>query len=163
MPFYNRFMLDKSDDRMSTLRRQWQRLLATSPLHIINIASMAGLVAFPNFATYSASKAYLIAFSRALSREVKSSGVKVSVVLPGPVKTQFFENNQLTIDVESSNLIPMMDPEIVARVIFESFICGKQVIVPGVLNKLQSFGLKIIPHSILIPAIGYFSQLMIKE
>jgi len=41
MPFYNKFMLDKSEDRLITLRRQWQRLLTTSPLHIVNIASMS--------------------------------------------------------------------------------------------------------------------------
>ncbi|MBT7616717.1 MAG: pyridoxal phosphate-dependent aminotransferase [Calditrichaeota bacterium] len=41
MPFYNRFMLDRSSDRLATLRRQWKRLLSTSPLHVVNIAAMS--------------------------------------------------------------------------------------------------------------------------
>lgn len=40
MPYYNQYMLDKSEDRMAILRRQWQRLLTSSPLHIVNIAAM---------------------------------------------------------------------------------------------------------------------------
>ncbi len=59
--------------------------------HIINIGSIAG--GFPNqgIAVYSASKAFMDAFTTALYREMHGSGVQVSVVRLGPVKTEFFD------------------------------------------------------------------------
>jgi len=57
--------------------------------HIINIASLAGTVGSPNLAAYCASKAGLICFSDALSKEVRSEGVKVSTISPGSTNTDF--------------------------------------------------------------------------
>lgn len=59
--------------------------------HVINISSIAGC--FPNqgIAAYSASKAYLNAFTTSLHRELRYSGVHASLVLPGPVATEFFD------------------------------------------------------------------------
>jgi short-subunit dehydrogenase len=50
--------------------------------HIINVASLAGLVAIPGSSVYSASKFGVIGFSDALRRELCDSGVKVSVFCP---------------------------------------------------------------------------------
>ncbi len=51
--------------------------------HIVNIASLAGLIGLPYEAVYSASKAGLIAWSNALRQELDGTGVGVSVVSPG--------------------------------------------------------------------------------
>ena len=58
--------------------------------HIVNIGSIAG--GFPNqgVALYSASKAFLDAFTTALYRELRGSGVYASVMRLGPVKTEFY-------------------------------------------------------------------------
>jgi 3-oxoacyl-[acyl-carrier protein] reductase len=56
---------------------------------IINIASLAGRNYFPGGAAYCASKAALIAFSEALMQEVRFDGIRVSVVMPGSVATEF--------------------------------------------------------------------------
>lgn len=58
---------------------------------IINVSSIAGGMPNQGIALYAASKAFLDAFSTSLHREMKGSGVQVSVVRPGPVKTEFFE------------------------------------------------------------------------
>jgi hypothetical protein len=60
--------------------------------HIINIGSIAG--GFPNqgIAIYSATKAFMDAFSTSLYREMKGSGVCISVLRLGPVKTEFFDH-----------------------------------------------------------------------
>ncbi len=58
---------------------------------IINVSSIAGGLPNQGIALYAASKAFLDAFSTSLHREMKGSGVQVSVVRPGPVKTEFFE------------------------------------------------------------------------
>jgi short-subunit dehydrogenase len=59
--------------------------------HIINIGSIAGSLPNQGIAIYSASKAFLDAFTTSLHRELRGSGVQVSVVRPGPVKTEFFQ------------------------------------------------------------------------
>ena len=63
--------------------------------HIINISSLAGLVAAPPFwGLYSASKYALEAYTEHLRREVKPFNVRVSLVEPGPIKTRLTRNQQ---------------------------------------------------------------------
>jgi short-subunit dehydrogenase len=59
--------------------------------HIVNVASIAGHVGVRNEAAYAATKAALIAFSESLRYEVRGSGVLVTVISPGAVRTSFFE------------------------------------------------------------------------
>ena len=58
--------------------------------HIVNIASIAGLLGAPFEAAYTASKFAVVGFSEALAIETAALGVKVSVISPGPVDTGFF-------------------------------------------------------------------------
>lgn len=57
--------------------------------HIINMASVAGLIASPLISTYAASKYGVRAFTDALRREVSPFGIKVSGIYPGPARTEF--------------------------------------------------------------------------
>ncbi len=57
--------------------------------HIINMCSMAGLVATPTYTIYAASKHAVHGFSEALRREVKPWGIHVSLIYPGGVSTEF--------------------------------------------------------------------------
>lgn len=57
--------------------------------NLINICSVGGIIPLPYQATYSATKAGIDVFSRALANEVKNYGIKVSAVLPGDTKTGF--------------------------------------------------------------------------
>jgi len=57
--------------------------------HIINMASVAGLIAAPLLTTYSASKYGLCAFTDSLRREISPFGIRVSGIYPGPATTEF--------------------------------------------------------------------------
>lgn len=57
--------------------------------HIINMASVAGLIAAPLISSYSASKHGVRAFTDALRREVAPFGIRVSGIYPGPAETEF--------------------------------------------------------------------------
>ncbi len=61
---------------------------------IINIASLAGRNAFPGGGVYCASKAALISFSESLMQEVRFDNIRVSVVMPGSVATEFSARSQ---------------------------------------------------------------------
>ena len=59
--------------------------------HIINVGSIVGAMPNQGVALYSASKAFLDTFTTAVYRELRGSGVEISVVRPGPVQSEFFE------------------------------------------------------------------------
>jgi len=59
--------------------------------HIINISSVAGSLPEQGIALYGATKSFLDSFSTALHREARGTGVDVSVVRPGAVRTEFYE------------------------------------------------------------------------
>lgn len=58
---------------------------------IINVASLAGKVSTPNYATYGATKGAVISFSNALRMELKPHNIQVTTVNFGPVDTPFFD------------------------------------------------------------------------
>lgn len=80
--------------------------------HIINIASVAGLVGNPSISGYNATKFGLRGFSEALFKELRYDGIKVSCLFPGSIATNFFDNVD-GIDVHDK----MMRPEDVAETV----------------------------------------------
>ncbi|MGC3988729.1 MAG: SDR family oxidoreductase [Chthoniobacteraceae bacterium] len=56
---------------------------------ILNVSSIASLLPLPDTAVYAASKAYVTSFSEALRAELRGTGVSVTALCPGPVKTEF--------------------------------------------------------------------------
>lgn len=64
--------------------------------HIINISSNAGYVGFANAASYNAAKFAVVGISEALSEEIKSFGIKVTVVAPGQFRTNFMDKGSMT-------------------------------------------------------------------
>ena len=61
---------------------------------IVNVASMGGRITFPLYSIYHASKWALEGFSEALQYEVKEFGIKIKIIEPGPIKTDFYERSQ---------------------------------------------------------------------
>ena len=58
---------------------------------VINIASTAAFQPIPGTATYAATKAFVLSLTEAVHEELKGTGVTVTAVCPGPVKTEFME------------------------------------------------------------------------
>ncbi len=73
-----------------TVRAFLPGLEAAAPSHVVNIVSVAGLVAFPPSGPYSASKHAQLAASRALTADLKPRGIRVHTVCPGFVETEGF-------------------------------------------------------------------------
>jgi NADP-dependent 3-hydroxy acid dehydrogenase YdfG len=74
---------------VQTTRQVLPLMMAQQQGHIINMASVAGLVAMPTYAVYAACKFAVRGFSEALRREVTPWGIRVSVIYPGGVATEF--------------------------------------------------------------------------
>lgn len=78
-------------------------MLAKKSGHVINISSIAGGLPNQGIAIYSASKAFLDAFSTSLYRELRGSGVSVSAMRLGPVETEFYEQAK---SLENGGAVP---------------------------------------------------------
>lgn len=79
---------------VASLQFTWaffNRMKAQGYGHIINISSIAGGFPQQGIAMYSASKAFIDNFSTSLHREARGGPVRVSVLRPGPVATEFFD------------------------------------------------------------------------
>jgi NAD(P)-dependent dehydrogenase (short-subunit alcohol dehydrogenase family) len=59
--------------------------------HIVNIASIAGLIGNPNIGAYNATKFGLRGFSASLMKEVRDDGIRVTCLYPGSIETSFFD------------------------------------------------------------------------
>ena len=84
---------------------------------VINMSSVAGLIAAPLISNYSASKYGVRAFTDALRREVSPFGIKVSGIYPGPARTEFGKNIKETRSRKTVKKIkyPHLTSEYVAR------------------------------------------------
>ena len=112
--------------------------------HILNVASIAGFMPGPLMATYYSSKAYIVNLSRAIQKELKEkkSNVKLSVLCPGPVKTNF--NNVANVRFS----IKPLSSEYVAKYSIEKMLKNKKVIIPGTFTKILRGLAKISPTSV---------------
>ncbi|UTR09524.1 SDR family oxidoreductase [Evansella sp. LMS18] len=82
--------------------------------HIIFIASLAGKLATPKSSGYSATKHALLGFANSLRMELDQSSIHISVVNPGPVRTDFFHTADSTGEYRKNVEKFMLDPEKVA-------------------------------------------------
>jgi short-subunit dehydrogenase len=106
---------------------------------IVNVASLAGKVPVPDEATYSATKAGLRAFSRALGVELRERGIHVASVCPGPVDTGFFGDVASVPDLVFSQ--PMSTAEQVADAVLAAAEARvPEIDVPALSGKLATFG-----------------------
>jgi NADP-dependent 3-hydroxy acid dehydrogenase YdfG len=84
---------------------------------IVNIVSVAGQQAFPNWGAYSVSKFGLVALSQALAAEERKHGIRVTAIYPGSVHTPLWDREQVDADFDRS---AMLSPETVADSILYS-------------------------------------------
>ncbi|MEO5510534.1 MAG: SDR family NAD(P)-dependent oxidoreductase, partial [Longimicrobiales bacterium] len=98
---------------------------------IVNVASIAGIMGFFRMGGYCASKFALVGLSEALRDEVHASGVRVSLVCPGTVETEFFllaEKGKMPL---ASRLVLAISPQRVARAIVRAVERGSyRIVVP---------------------------------
>lgn len=88
--------------------------------HIINIASMAGKMATPKSAVYSATKFAVVGYSNGLRLELRPHGVHVTTVNPGPVATDFFTVADAQAYLKQVDFL-VLDPEQLARRVVQAF------------------------------------------
>jgi uncharacterized protein len=111
-----------------------EQLLVNKQSYIMNVSSLSCFFYLPRKCVYGSTKSYLHYLSKTLRKELKLQGVSVSVVCPGGMNTSVHHtvmNSTGTWAARQSS----MNPEDVAPLAIDGMLSGKEVIIPGLLNK----------------------------
>jgi short-subunit dehydrogenase len=108
----------------------------------------------PNNATYAASKAFANTFSESLRGELKSTGVHVTLLAPGPVRTELPDpEDRSTVEKVVPEFL-WVNTEYTARVTLDALEKNKMRVVPGLLSKGMSMAGHYTPRAIMAPIVG---------
>jgi short-subunit dehydrogenase len=118
---------------------------------IINIASTAAFQPLPGAATYAATKAFVLSLSEAVHEELKGTGVTLTAVCPGPVRTEFSEAAGLEGAEDQVPGVLWMDAESVAKQAVDAAGDGKRAIIPGLLNRAGALTGQHAPRMLALP------------
>lgn len=120
---------------------------------ILNVASIAGFMPGPLMATYYSTKAYIVRLSESIREELKKekSNVHISILCPGPVKTNFNNIANVKFNMREAESLT------VAKYAIKKILKNKFYIIPGLDVKMGIFFSHFIPSS-LIAKITYMVQ-----
>jgi len=118
--------------------RRWGRIL--------NVASTAAFLGVPYMATYSATKAYVLALSEALHEELRPHGVLVTCLAPGTTDTGFFIGTGAHMKRRAPGT---MSPGAVARAGVRGLARGKLLVVPGLHNRAMGCFVRLAPRGLI--------------
>jgi uncharacterized protein len=112
---------------------------------ILNVASTAAFQPGPWMAVYFATKAYVLSFTEALHEELKSHGVKVSALCPGPTRTEFGS----VAGIQSLGQFDRLSMEAgpVVRAGLDGLENNRAVVIPGATNRIGAWSTRFAPRS----------------
>ncbi|HSG67101.1 MAG TPA: SDR family NAD(P)-dependent oxidoreductase [Bacteroidales bacterium] len=113
---------------------------------IMNVASVAAFGPLPYKTIYPASKAFVYYFTRSLSRELRGTGVHVTVVTPGPIVT----NPDVALRIMTQGglgRLGLLTAGKIARLALDGAAKRRVVIVPGIMSRVNRFLLRWFPES----------------
>lgn len=123
---------------------------------ILITGSAAGNSPVPNNATYAATKAFANTFSESLRGELRGTGVHVTLLAPGPVRTEDPAPEDMSI---VDKMVPdffWISSEYTAKLSLDALAANKMRVVPGILGKTMSVANGYSPRAIVAPIVGAF-------
>jgi len=123
---------------------------------VLNLASLIAFQPVPYQATYGASKAFVLAFSEAVHEELRGTGVTITALCPGPVRTEFGASGGFGGADDNIPEPVWINPGEVAAAGVEGVEKGRRVVVPGRLNQIGAIGGRLTPRSVLLPLVSRF-------
>lgn len=121
-----------------------RRMAEAGEGRVLNMSSMSCWMPMPGIALYSATKAYIRVFSRAMHYEMKDSNVSVTVACPGGIATDLFglPDNLKRLAVR---LRVLDTPEAFARKAVDKMMKGRRQYINGLLNRFSIFFVGVTP------------------
>ena len=118
--------------------------------HILNTSSIAAFVPTPRMTVYSATKAYVSAFSRGLHEELRPRGISVTAVCPCPMRTEFLVKGNITGHSKAFETLPYCDPKKVALTALQAAKKGRAVYTPKFFYKAYRVLAALVPHALMV-------------
>jgi short-subunit dehydrogenase len=122
---------------------------------VINIASLAGFQGVPGMACYSATKAFVIRLTEALSGELTGSGVRIFAVCPGFIDNDQFYNRAG--HDRSRIIVPVSGIDVVIRAVRKGINGDSVLELPTVFDHLLIFFQRLLPRRVVIWLAGFFA------
>jgi uncharacterized protein len=119
---------------------------------LLNVGSIAGFLPGPGMAVYYATKAYVLSFTEAMRAELAPHGVRVTVLCPGPVPSEFQARAGFRPGFDSAVLKVL--PAAVAQQAYRGLMANKRAVMPGFGIKIVPFLLRLFPRSFILGAVG---------
>jgi short-subunit dehydrogenase len=145
-------MIDVNMRALTELSLAFVDSLARHKGGLLNVGSLAGFLPGPGSAVYYASKAYVLSFTEALHSEFKSRGIRVTVLCPGPVPTEFAARAGVKGDRKPGLLTK--SAEQIAEAGYRGLMRGQRIVMPGLANKLVTVLVRVLPRRILLRLVG---------
>ena len=127
------------------------------PSYLLNIGSLSSFFFLPKKQVYGATKSFVFFFSKSLRHELKKDNISVSVACPGGMNTNF----SVSLINRTGNYfsrISVLNPEQVAPVVIDKMLKGKEVIIPGAVNRFSMVLDKLLPWSIKKILVGQLAN-----
>jgi short-subunit dehydrogenase len=121
---------------------------------ILNVGSIAGFLPGPGMAVYYASKAFVLSFTEALRNELAPYGVRVTVLCPGPVPSEF--QDRAGFDPGFDSAILNVSATDVAQQAYRGLMANSRVVLPGLGIKMLPSLLRFFPRAFILAAVGRF-------
>jgi len=123
---------------------------------VLNVGSVAGFLPGPGMAVYYATKAFVLSFTEALAEELAGTGLKVTVLCPGPTESNF--GNVARGQKARRLKTPKMTAAVVAGYGHRAFRQGRRLAVPGLQNRLMIFLVRITPRWLVRKLTGLYNS-----
>lgn len=116
---------------------------------ILLISSTAAFQPGPFMALYYASKAYVLSFGEAISKELQGTGVSVTILCPGLTQTEFFTRANMN-GMRLLKAGQMQASQEVTAFGYRKMMKGKRTVIPGFMNKFGVYAGRFVPKGILL-------------
>jgi uncharacterized protein len=120
---------------------------------ILNVSSITAFQPLPGVASYAASKAFVQSFSEAVHAELSGTGVSLTTVSPGLTRTGFADAAG-TDAFDKAPDLAVGDADDVAEAAVAAMAAGHRSVVPGLVNQLSAAGGRLVPRTLLLPALN---------
>ena len=129
---------------------------------ILNVASLASFQPVPQLAVYAASKAYVLSLTEALSEELKGTGVTITALCPGFVRTGMTTGGTDGGDLQLPSAL-MLTPEFVAQEGYKACMKGETIHVPGLGGRLVAGITDLQPRALRRATSGLLGRMLLKK
>lgn len=118
---------------------------------ILQLDSLSAFQPVPYINVYGSTKSFVLSYSRALNRELKTEGIRVMSVNPGWVKTEFFDHATASSNDAVIYYNVMYEAkDVIKTAIRDLYHTKKDVSIHGLPVKLQVFAVKLLPHKLIM-------------